>query len=175
MPDKHNIAPTEADQAEELQLSLYAAYSESLPEEYHAPAVLLGQSILKSMMLYERFAKQYGLTYNGLLVLLCLRLTDGASQGGISKLLWLPKQTVGSLLNGFKKKGYVSETPSPRDARSKIVSLTEEGKAFADPLFKRLHELDSMAVTSVSLEDLRAAVDSVDAYASAFEQALDKS
>ena len=47
----------------DLQNSLIAEYSKSLPEEYYTSMILLSQSLLKSMAQYERFAKQYDLTY----------------------------------------------------------------------------------------------------------------
>lgn len=156
-----------------LQGSLLAEYGSSLPEEYQAPILMLSQAVLKSMAQYERFASRYGLTYNALMVLMCLCYADGgANQSSISKLLCLPKQTVGSVINGFKKKGLVSESPSPRDARAKIIFLTEEGRRFSDPMFERLRAIDAAAIRADSAENLEAAVRSVNRYVEAFEEAL---
>lgn len=158
---------------DDLRGSLLAEYGDSLPKEYQGPILMLGQAVLKSMAQYERFASRYGLTYNALMVLMCLRYADGeASQSSISKLLWLPKQTVGSVIDGFKKKGLVSESPSLRDARSKTISLTEEGRRFSDPMFERLKAIDAAAIQAESVENLEAAVRSVNKYVEAFEGAL---
>ena len=159
----------------ELQNTMLSAYSKALPEEYSAPTILLSQSILKSMAQYERFAKQNGLTYNSLLVLMCLYYTeDSTSQHTISKLLCLPKQTVGSVLNGFKKKGYVTESPDAHDARSKVLILNENGKSFAGPIFLKLQALDQKAIQAISPEGLNATITSMDSYTKAFELALEE-
>lgn len=157
----------------DLQNSLIAEYNKSLPEEYYTSMMLLSQSLLKSMAQYERFAKQYDLTYNALMVLMCIRYIDREmSQSAISKILWLPKQTVGSVLNGFKKKGLIVEAPSSSDARAKVITLTEEGKQFSDPIFERLQKIDSEAVQGISSEGLEAVVQSMNDYAKAFEKAF---
>lgn len=104
---------------------------------------------------------------------MCVRYADGsATQSLMSKFLWLPKQTVGSVLNGFKKKGYIEESPSSRDARSKVISLTEEGRRFANPLFERLQQIDAAAIRAESVENLAIALRSVNKYVEAFEEAL---
>ena len=90
----------------------------------------------------------------------------------ISKLLWLPKQTVGSILNSLKKKGYITEAVSSGDARSKVILFTDEGKSFVDPIFDQLQSLDLEAIQSVSSEQLEAAVQSMKDYTEAFENAF---
>ena len=173
MPKSAKKEEVEAAYLSGLQKSLLEGYGKTLPQDYYAPTVMLSQAILKSMAHYERFAKQYDLTYNALMVLTCIRYAgDATSQSAISKLLWLPKQTVGSVLSGFKKKGYISESPSPHDARSKVVALTDEGKAFSDPIFERLQRIDAAAIQAESAENLETAVRSLDKYVAAFEKAL---
>lgn len=163
----------EALHLEQLQDSMLSEYSKTLPEEYFSATISLSQAVLKMMNQYDHFAKQHDLTYNALMVLLCLRFGGNqVSQGIISKFLFLPKQTVGSILNGFKKKNYVLESPSPIDARSKVLVLTKEGKGFADDLFKQLQEIDSQALKAVPKEQFETTINSIDAYNNAFEKAL---
>lgn len=163
----------EAVQLEQLQDSMLSEYGKTLPEEYFSVSISLSQSLLKMMSQYERFAKQHNLTYNAMLVLLCLRFGGTQlSQGILSKFLFLPKQTVGSILVGFKKKNYVIESPSPVDARSKILVLTKEGEQFADSIFTQLQEIDSQALIAVPKEQFEATLDTIDAYNNAFEKAL---
>ncbi|MFR7747036.1 MAG: MarR family winged helix-turn-helix transcriptional regulator [Eggerthellaceae bacterium] len=163
----------QAQHLEDLQDSMIIEYSKMFPKEYFAPALMLSRTILKNMAIYEQFAKQFGLTYNALMVLISIRFTQyEVSQSTISKLLWLPKQTVGSILNSLKKKGYITEAVSSGDARSKVILFTDEGKSFVDPIFDQLQSLDLEAIQSVSSEQLEAAVQSMKDYTEAFENAF---
>lgn len=173
MSEQSRESRTRDQRSAELQEAFLEEYSKTLPEEYYAPTMVLSQAILRSMAQYERFAKRQGLTYNALLVLLCLHFaSDAVSQHVVSKALWLPKQTVGSVINGFRKKGLIKESPDPRDARAKAISLTKEGQEFADSVFQRLQDLDRQALEAVSKDGLEVAVQSMNAYTEAFERAL---
>ncbi|RDB95175.1 hypothetical protein C1867_10085 [Eggerthella lenta] len=154
---------------------LQALYGEGLTEDYLMPTLELNRSLLKSMAQYERFAKQHKLNLNSLLVLLVLYYAKGTcSQQLVSKTLWLPKQTVGSILAGLKMKGYTQEAVSPVDARAKTISLTDEGARFCEEVFASLHRLESEALQGTDVEDIKAATRSVDAYAEAFGRGLDE-
>ena len=148
MPKKDSGRKGEAAASrDEFMEGLQALYGEGLTEDYLMPTLELNRSLLKSMAQYERFAKQHKLNLNSLLVLLVLYYAKGAcSQQLVSKTLWLPKQTVGSILAGLKMKGYPQEAVSPVDARAK----------------------------GTDVEDIKAATRSVDAYAEAFGRGLDE-
>ena len=153
--------------------SLLAAYCDSLPEGYSAPTLTLTQAMMQSLANYERFAKRHGLTTNGMLVLMTIRFAaEPCTQRLISKLLWLPKQTVGSIVNAFKKKGYLTEEPSPRDRRAKTLVLTESGAAFSDTVLSELSALERAALQETSRADMEVAVRAMSTYATAFERGV---
>ena len=166
MPKKDSGRKGEAAASrDEFMEVLQALYGEGLTEDYLMPTLELNRSLLKSMAQYERFAKQHKLNLNSLLVLLVLYYAKGTcSQQLVSKTLWLPKQTVGSILAGLKMKGYTQEAVSPVDARAKTISLTDAS----------LHRLESEALQGTDVEDIKAATRSVDAYAEAFGRGLDE-
>ena len=170
MPKKDSGRKGEAAASrDEFMEVLQALYGEGLTEDYLMPTLELNRSLLKSMAQYERFAKQHKLNLNSLLVLLVLYYAKGAcSQQLVSKTLWLPKQTVGSILAGLKMKGYT------QDARAKTISLTDEGTRFCEQVFASLHRLESEALQGTDVEDIKAATRSVDAYAEAFGRGLDE-
>ncbi|MCG7597421.1 MarR family winged helix-turn-helix transcriptional regulator [Mycobacterium sp. C3-094] len=51
------------------------------------------------------------------------RLTDLADQARITK------QTAGALVDQLERAGYVDRRPDPRDARARLVTLTDKGDA----------------------------------------------
>lgn len=156
--------------------SVQSMYSEGLPDSYFLPTLRLNQVLLKSLAHYERFAKRHGLNFNSLLVLMVIRYAkEPCGQRLISEALWLPKQTVGSILSNLKKKGYVGESGSPADGRAKVVSLTEDGLRFCDGVFSELHSLENAALKELEVEDIEAAARYVDAYVDAFERGLETS
>ena len=158
-----------------IEGSLLAAYCDSLPAEYSAPTLTLTQAMMQSLANYERFAKRHGLTTNGMLVLMTIRFaTEPCTQRLISKVLWLPKQTVGSIVNAFKKKGYLTEKPSPHDGRAKMLALTEEGAAFSDAVLSELSALERTALEETPRADMEVAVRAMSSYADAFERGIGK-
>lgn len=173
MSKKEQRGETAASQDEFMEV-LQALYGESLPDDYLMPTLELNRALLKSMAQYERFAKQHKLNLNSLLVLMVVYYAKGAcSQQLISRTLWLPKQTVGSILAGLKIKGYTQEAVSPTDARAKAISLTDEGIRFCEEVFARLHSLETGALRETDVEDIKAVTRSIDAYAEAFGHGMD--
>lgn len=155
-------------------LDLHVLYGDNLPADYFVPALELNQVLLKSMAHYERFAKQHKLNFNSLLVLMVISYSkEPCNQHFISKTLWLPKQTVGSILLGLKKKGLIEEAASSTDARAKVLSLTSEGSRFCEGIFTELHNLEIEALQKVEVEDIKAATRSLEAYSEAFGQGLE--
>ncbi|MDO5335206.1 MAG: MarR family transcriptional regulator [Coriobacteriia bacterium] len=79
--------------------------------------------------LYGLFAKRYGETYFSLWILEEIGdRPEGLTQKQIGALLHLPKQTVSSIVAGLVKRGLVSTRPSPTDGRSKVHTLSPQGR-----------------------------------------------
>lgn len=152
---------------------LLRTYYGDLPESYIASAANLMQVIIRRMACYEQFAKLHGLSTNSLFVLMTLYYAqEPCTQKVISELMWLPKQTVGSIVTGYKKKGYVQEEVSPADRRAKALSLTEEGRRFCDGIFTDLRRLEAAAIMAIDADGINAAVASMDAYTEAFADGM---
>lgn len=64
-------------------------------------------------------------------VLKLLSLQDGVAQKDLAAVLGIRSQSLAELLSKMEAKGLVSRAPNPRDKRTSIVSLTDEGKAAA--------------------------------------------
>ena len=53
----------------------------------------------------------------------------GASIAEIGEHLGVTKQAASQLVDELLRRGYVSSAPHPRDARAKLITLTERGRA----------------------------------------------
>ena len=160
---------------DDIQGIIHSYYGNAVPESHAATAAELTMSVIRSMGCYERFAKLSGLSLNALLVLMALHYSpEPCTQKSIGELMWLPKQTVGSIVNGFKKKGLVDESASPIDGRAKAIFLTEEGEKLCSEMFERLRAIESDALRATDVEGIEAAIASVNAYTEALQQGIDQ-
>ncbi|HET9168423.1 MAG TPA: MarR family transcriptional regulator [Actinospica sp.] len=53
----------------------------------------------------------------------------GATIAEIGEYLGVTKQAASQLVDELLRKGYVMSSPHPRDARAKLITLTEQGRA----------------------------------------------
>ena len=61
-----------------------------------------------------------------------MRLGDGKTPLEIARAFQTPKASLTNTLAGLEKRQLIRMAPNPEDGRSKLVSLTEKGKAFRD-------------------------------------------
>lgn len=150
-------------------------YYGDLPDAYIASAANLMQVIMKRMACYEQFAKMHGLSTNSLFVLLAIYYAqEPCTQKAIAELMWLPKQTVGSIVTGYKKKGFIKEEPSSTDKRAKALSLTAEGAKYCDGIFADLRHIEAEAIKTIDAEKIDAVVASMNAYTEAFAHSMNE-
>jgi MarR family transcriptional regulator, organic hydroperoxide resistance regulator len=76
---------------------------------------------------YRPLLEPLGLTYPQYLVLSSLWERGDQAVGELAELLQLDYGTLTPLLKRLEKRGLVQRTRSPRDERSVIVSLTDQG------------------------------------------------
>lgn len=103
--------------------------------------------------LYERWAKQYGLTSNALLTLYLIRSLPCCTQRMICEALVLPKQTVNSILDVFRRKGYLRLEVLPADRRSKRICFTAEGERYAFAILDGLERLEARTLEHLGPAD----------------------
>lgn len=59
----------------------------------------------------------------------CVRVSDGQAPAALARAFQVTKGTMTSTLQRLEQKGLVILHPDPRDGRSKIVRITEAGRA----------------------------------------------
>lgn len=89
--------------------------------------------------LYEAWARQNGLSYHELLVVLSIAQARGpCTQKTICAQWAVPKQTVHSVLQGFLARGLVRLCPAPGDRRNKQIECTPQGRVFFESTAQKL-------------------------------------
>lgn len=92
--------------------------------------------------IYEEYAKSVGLSYTSLYTLHMIALTENCTQKYIADQMFLPKQTINSVINSFCKKGIIELREMTEDRRHKTLHLTDEGKEFAEKIFPKVEEAE---------------------------------
>ena len=123
--------------------------------------------------LYNELAKLLGESVQTLFLMrLLLGEDEGLCQSEICESLSVPKQTMSRILKELEKSCYVEQTPSSRDGREKIFSLTEKGKKHASKVMARLNEIEEACIANAS-GSLDATNEFNQQYLEALEQCID--
>lgn len=106
--------------------------------------------------LYEKFAKEQGLTSSALFVLCVLYdHPQESTESMICAKLFYPKQTVNAILAAYEKQGYIQKTIQSADKRRKILGLTAAGQAYAQAIVTRMRCIEERAFAGMSPEARR--------------------
>lgn len=100
--------------------------------------------------LYEHYARQHGMNYKGLLILLWLyNNPKGISQKILCEKTYSTKQVVHAIIQGYLQKGYAILEPSETDKRQKRVLLTESGYHYAEAIIAPLDRMEEQAIAQL--------------------------
>lgn len=98
--------------------------------------------------IYERYAKQHGLTYISLFILQLI--DDGTTQKELCETLYFPKQTVNKVIQSFEKKGYIELTNNTQDKRTRSIMLTDKGRKFQNEVIPLIENAEISAFASLA-------------------------
>ncbi|NEY34043.1 MarR family transcriptional regulator [Streptomyces sp. PRKS01-65] len=85
---------------------------------------------LRSGQLFNAFLQESGLRLRHYALLRFLATIEGALQRELSARLGYDPSAIVGLVDDLEKLGFAERRPSPDDRRSRIVVLTDEGRAF---------------------------------------------
>ena len=126
----------------------------------------------ESNAIYESWAKERGLSYYELLVLLSLvEEGDGTTSRDLCEHWVLPKQTVHSILRNFIQRSWVVMDADGRDRRSKRIQLTEMGRKRGEEISQALLEREAVVWAAMGESDGRALVELTDRFNRLFREA----
>lgn len=121
---------------------------------------------------YGQYAKKNDLSYNELTILYTIEETPGCTQKEICESWMIPKQTVNTILNEFKKKNYIKVEADRKDRREKLLFLTKEGHAFADCVLTALHELEVQTIVELGQEKAFQLIEIYNEFANIFDKKI---
>lgn len=81
--------------------------------------------------------------------------TDDIISSNISNALNVSTARMAKLLNNMEKKGLITKSTSPTDARKTIVNLTSKGKSIANRHKELLVEITMKMIDEVGYEELK--------------------
>jgi DNA-binding MarR family transcriptional regulator len=104
---------------------------------------LMHQIASQVMASVNRYARAYGLKFEGVRVLYRLMAKDGRAIGDLARLTGIELSTLSRVVSRMEARGLVRRVRSEKDAREVIVFLTPKGRALAQqerPVYFRDYE-----------------------------------
>lgn len=120
--------------------------------------------------LYADWAKQEGLSYNKLAVIMTIFYGEKATQREICSEWALPKQTVSTICKGFEQTGLITYTAGTEDNREKYMALTAKGLATYRPVMEKLQAVEFYALQKMGDEKVALMLACVEQFTSAFAE-----
>jgi MarR family transcriptional regulator, lower aerobic nicotinate degradation pathway regulator len=111
----------------------------------------------------EIFARQMpDITPTQFSVLVRLLEVGEVSQNHLGRLVCTDAATTKGVVSRLSRKGLVSATPSQKDRRRLLISLTEPGRALIGALVKKAREITRLTTANLSRAEARTLCDLLD-------------
>ena len=128
----------------------------------------------KCNMLYSRWAAKNGIGYPEMMVLYGLYAFKCSSQKEIAEHCGIVKQTVNTVVHDVEKHGLIEMTPSKTDKRSRIISLTDAGQAYAMEKIGPLLDTEKQICHQIGSDRISSAAETLDLFNVLFERNLNE-
>lgn len=128
----------------------------------------------KCNMLYSRWAAKNGMGYPEMMVLYGLYAFKCSSQKEIAEHCGIVKQTVNTVVHDLEKHGLIEMTPSKTDKRSRIISLTDAGQAYAMEKIGPLLDTETQICHQIGSDRISSAAETLDLFNVLFERNLNE-
>lgn len=114
--------------------------------------------------LYDEYAKKNGMLMKTLLVVNVLFYDDFYDKGGVTQReicqrTFQSKQTVNLIIKNLLADGYVTVTEVPENKRTKIVRMTDAGRAYCEKVVRHITWAEDTAMSMFSPEEQKQLVD----------------
>lgn len=114
--------------------------------------------------LYDEYAKQNGMLMKTLLVVNVLFYDDFYDKGGVTQReicqrTFQSKQTVNLIIKNLLADGYVTVTEVPENKRTKIVRMTDAGRAYCEKVVRHITWAEDTAMSMFSPEEQKQLID----------------
>ena len=122
--------------------------------------------------IYEEYAKSVGLSYTSLYTLHMIALTENCTQKFIADQMFLPKQTINSIITAFHRQGLIELKEMAEDKRHKTLHLTEEGEKFAKQIFPQVEAAEQNSMAQFDEGERDAFLKLMDKYVTSFSKEM---
>lgn len=110
--------------------------------------------------LYDEYAKRHGMLMKTLLAVNVLFYSkEGMTQAEICKRTFQSKQTVNLIIKNLLSDRYVTVTEVPESKRSKIVQMTEAGRAYYEKVVRHITWAEDTAMSMFTPEEQKQLID----------------
>ena len=121
--------------------------------------------------LYDIWAKQNGMKSSTVAVLYMLDQFEMCTQGWISKVCLVPKQTVHTVVQELEQAGCLEKVSAP-GRKEKPLRLTESGKKYAADKLGGLYRAEERAAAAIGEKQFDAMVEMTRRFTDAFEKEI---
>ncbi|MCH5274155.1 MAG: winged helix-turn-helix transcriptional regulator [Lachnospiraceae bacterium] len=130
----------------------------------------LNRAVIQYRGIYSAWSKKHNLSYNEMLVLYTIRDERFCTQKQICDSYLLPRQTMNYVFLKMRKEGLLVMDAAHSAGREKAFTLTEKGRAYAEPFLSSLNHVEARAEELMG----RKKIEAMTALLREFDEALDK-
>lgn len=124
--------------------------------------------------LYVTWSKLRGENYYRASIAYMLYASGAHFQKDMSENYGLPKQTINNVIVSLEKEGYITLTVDKKDKRSKLICLTESGRAYAKEIVEPLMICEERTLARMGAQKVDMLIDLLDEYALFLEKEMTK-
>lgn len=135
----------------------------------------INQRLKELNSLYHIAAMKSDITDGEISIWSALLESDGVySQQDISDLLFLPKQTVNSIISNLVKKGFVYLEHVSGTRNRKVICLTEAGRDYGESKVRWIFKAEERALEQTDPEQVQACIEMIEKYISHLKREFDE-
>lgn len=135
----------------------------------------INQRLKELNSLYHIAAIKSDITDGEISIWSALLESDGKySQQDISDLLFLPKQTVNSIISNFVKKGFAYLEHVSGTRNRKVICLTEAGRDYGESKVRWIFQAEERALEQTDPEQVQACIEMIEKYISHLKKEFDE-
>ena len=136
---------------------------------------IINHKLIALNSLYRTAATKSGISDGEISIwslLLCSQ--DEYSQQDLADILYLPEQTVNSIISNFVKKKFVFLEHVPGTRNRKVVRLTKEGKEYGESRVMWIFQAEEKAMEETDPEEINAYISMLEKYIGRLKEEIEK-
>lgn len=135
----------------------------------------INQRIKELNSLYHTAAIKSDISDGEICIWSVLLESDGKySQQDISDLLFLPKQTVNSIISNFVKREFAFLKHVSGTRNRKVICLTEAGRNYGESKVRWIFQAEEQALKQTEPEQVQICIEMIEKYISHLKKEIDK-